>query len=352
MASQKIITPLYSAPNGTIFDQEDAVRAYLKEVNAALKFAPDTETGAKDRWHDAAYFLDLAKESAQFMQKEVALWAFLLGRKFACEARLKMKLKSCDYITSLKMNRCVEQANIEILTRTSTSPATLQNTGFYIKTRDAKVHHVQVNTLYVATQYYPGGKREHQFEVKPAEYCLPLWINIPQAAELFEKFTSNLDKPVLERIAKTYVDGFGVEKTTTYWGLFGGSYHYTAHLVKCATDEKGTVIPFELFCDRWVYVEGDRKEVRVVHPPCFGTDHGSGCLNDPYTASWDHICTEQNHFKEDTPQERAVDELKALGVWPDLTFSDKFYSAADDAIEALELLDSAADVPEPISIYP
>jgi len=352
MTSQ--IVPLYSTPDGTIFDQDDAVRVYLKELNAALKFAPDVFSNnahVKDLWHDAAYFLDTDRQMALGMRKEVACWAHLLGRKYACEAKLKMKLKSCDYTTTLKMNRCVEQANMEVLARTSLSPETLCDTGFYIKTKDTKVHRVRVGTLYVATQYYPGGKRVHQFEVKPAEYPLPFWINIPQAAELFRQFTCNLDRPVLERVAKTYVDGNGVEKTTTYWGLFGGSHHYTKHLSKCATDEKGKLIPFELFCDRWIHVEGDQKEVHLVYPPCFGTDQGSGCSNDPYIASWDHISTEQNRFLEDTPQEQAVNEMKVLDVWPDLTFSEKFHSAAEEAIQALELLDNA-NVPEPISIYP
>ena len=354
MTSQ--ITPLYSTPDGTVFDEDDALRVYLEEVNAALKFAPDVlsinaEAHAKDLWHDAAYFSDTDRQSALRVQKEVAWWALLLGRKYACEAKLKMKLKSCDYTTTLKMNRCVEQANMEILMHTSMSPERLCDTGFYIKTKDDKVHRVQVGTLYVATQYCPGGKRELQFQVKPAEYRLPFWINIPEAAELFKQFTCNLDRPALERVAKTYVDSKGVEKTTTYWGLFGGSYHYTKHLLECATDEKGKLIPFELFCDRWIHVEGKRKEIHLANPPCFTPDQGSGCSDDPYIASWDHISTEQNRFVEDTPQEQAVKELKALDVWPELTFSREFHSAAEEAIQALELLDDA-NVPEPISIYP
>ena len=177
------------------------------------------------------------------------------------------------------MNRCVEQANLETLVSTSTTPTRLHDKGFYVKTKDGQVHHLRVGVLYIATTYAADGKREHHLRVQPAEYRFPLWINIPKAAALFKAFTSNLDKPTLERVAKTMPGDNGI-KSTTYWGVFGGAYHYTKHLLKCATDETtGNVIPFKLFCDRWIEVAQDsttRKLSQEIGPThTHSTSHGT-----------------------------------------------------------------------------
>ena len=353
MASQT--TPLYSMTDGTVISDDDALRMYLKEINAALKYAPDVssynaDVRARDLWHDTAYFFDADKQLAQCMQNEVSLLAHLIGRKYAVQAKLKMKLPSCSFITALKMNRCVEQANLETLVSTSTTPTRLHDKGFYVKTKDGQVHHLRVGVLYIATTYAADGKREHHLRVQPAEYRFPLWINIPKAAALFKAFTSNLDKPTLERVAKTMPGDNGI-KSTTYWGVFGGAYHYTKHLLKCATDETtGNVIPFKLFCDRWIEVAGERERVHCAHPPCLGMNQGSGCSNDPYIAGWDHLCTEQNQFMQDTPQEQTLNELKFLGVWPRIEEFEEFYSPEDEAIHALDLLGGNPNVPEPFPI--
>lgn len=357
MTSQ--ISPLFATSDGKILDEDDVVRTHLEQINAVLKNAPDissyvdTLRAKNDIWYETAFFFDNYKQLAAHLQKEIAVMAHLQGRKLACEAKLKLQLKSRDHITHLKMKRCAEQANLRILSRTSTKPFPLSDTGFYIKTKDGQVHHTKTGTLYIGTHYCLQGNRETYFQVKPAKYRLPLWINIPKAVHLFRQFTSNLDKPVLERVAKTYEDNNGLQKKTVYWGIFGGPDHYVRHLTKCATDEKGELIPFGHFCDRWVELEkgGEKREDYIIRPPCFQTNQGSGCLNDPYLSDWDSICTEQNQFMQDTPREQAVDELKALGVWPDLTFSETFHSDAEEALmAALELPDS--DVPEPIGIYP
>ena len=353
MASQ--ITPLYSMSDGrTVLDEDDVVRIHLKEINALLDDAPDisyftaTLRANDDIWRDAAFFFDTNKQLAVTMQKEVALMAHLRGRKLACEAKLKMKLKSCDHIMHLKMRRCVEQANLEMLSRTSESPFPLSDTGFYLKTNDGQVHFARTGTVYICKHFEENG--ETRFQVNPAEYRLPLWINIPQAARLFRQFTSNLDTPVLERVAKIYEHMDGLQRKSVYWGIFGGPDHYVAHLTKCATDEKGNLIPFERFCDRWIELDNGRKREYNIHPPCFQTNRGSGCLNDPYLSGWDSICTEQNQYMQDTPREQVVGELKALGVWPDLTFSEKFHSDAEEALMTA-LQPPRSDVPEPIGIY-
>ena len=127
--------------------------------------------------------------------------------------------------------------------------------------------------------------------MKPAEYRFPLWINIPDAVYLFKQFTSNLDKPVHERVVKVYEDDNGHQRKTAYWGIFGGPDHYVPYLTKCATDDKGQLVSFDRFCDRWIELEDDRKRQHFIHPPSFQTNRGSGCSSDPYISDWDSICT-------------------------------------------------------------
>ena len=152
MTSQ--MTPLFAMSDGTVVDEDDAVRIYLDQINNLLD-KTGTVCTKGDIWQETAFFFDTNKQLALRLQKEVALLAHLQGRKLACEAKLKLKLKSCDYITYFKMKRCVEQANLHMLSRTSTSPYPLNDTGFYIKTKADGT--TPWPSLYIAINYFSEG---------------------------------------------------------------------------------------------------------------------------------------------------------------------------------------------------
>ena len=327
-----------------------------------------------DFWYHSPYYENLGRKAAKAEITEVARMAKLVGEKRALDAlvtnRSRTKSQLANPLVHYKKMKAVQQVNCEFLRRFSHEPRRLKYTGFYVKTQDGVVHHVREKVCYVATEYKRDNRKvSRKVSFKSAQYNFPLWIKIEgaqsKALGLFIKFTTRLHEPLPKRVAQNYLDVHGSVSTTTLYGIFDGYENYEAPILKSVTDGKsGRVIPYQDFCDKWIEHNNssDDKRIHTISPWCVD-NRGMGTYDDPYVSSWAHLYTVDDNFRQHTSREHAVDEMKALGVFPQcsmpLVAAD---SCTDDAVQAFLRVEEKAilqsfllgdhpDVPEPVPIY-